>query len=135
LLTPKQYQQLRDEAARSNAKGVSEEMAPGECRLTGKVDDDVVRLQAEFKFLTEKEPEEVLLACLLGRPTSVRLDGNLPIVHPTGRGLVMVVEKRGEHVAKLEMEVNLSAKGDRGSERGFELDLPGAVVTELKLLV
>src|SRR5204863_5458526 len=100
------------------AKGVPEEAAPGECRLTGKVDSDVVRLQAEFKFLTDKEPEQVLLACRLGQPTSVTLDGNLPIVHPTGRGLVLLVDKKGEHIAKLELEVNLSAKGDRGSERG-----------------
>src|SRR5262249_30432991 len=43
--------------------------------------------------------------------------------------------KKGEHSAKLDLEVGIGPKGDRGSERGFELDLPGAAVTKLDLTV
>ena len=135
LLTPKQYQDMRDEIAQSKAKAQPEETVPGECKLTGKVEGDVVRFQAEFKFLTERDRESVLLACRLGRPSAIALDGSLPIVHPTSRGLVVLVEKKGEHSAKLDLEVPIGPKGDRGSERGFELDLPGAAVTSLELTV
>lgn len=133
VLTPKQYQDMLDKIDQSKNKEQPKESVPGECHLIGKVDGDVVRLQAEFKFVTDKEREQVLLACRMGQPTAVTLDGNLPMVHPTGRGLVVLVEKKGEHAAKLVLEVNLAAKGDRGSERGFELDLPGAAVTRLEL--
>jgi hypothetical protein len=135
LLTPKQYQDMRDEIAQAKTKGQPEETVPSECKLIGKVDGDVVRFQAEFKFATDRDREQVLLACRMGQPTAVALDGSLPIVHPTGRGLVVLVEKKGEHVAKLDLEVNIAAKGDRASERGFELDLPGAAVTNLELTV
>jgi hypothetical protein len=133
LLTPKQYQDMRDEIAQSKAKSRPEEIIPGECKLTGAVEGDVIRFHVEFKFVTERDREQVLLACRLGRPTAVSLDGNLPVVHPTNRGLVLVVEKKGEHAAKLDLEVGIGPKGDRGSERGFELDLPGAAVTNLEL--
>jgi hypothetical protein len=133
LLTPKQYQELREQGAQSKNKGGPEETVPGECRLTGKVDGDVVHLQAEFKFQTANEHVPVLLACRLGQATAVSLDGNLPIVYPTDHGLVVLVETKGEHDAKIDLEVNLVPKGERGSERGFELDLPGAAVTKLEL--
>jgi hypothetical protein len=133
LLTPKQYQDMVDEIGQAKAKGRPETSVPGECKLSGKVEGDVARLQVEFKFLTEREGEQVLLACRLGRPMSITLDGNLPVVYPGSKGLTVLVEKKGEHVAKLELEVSISPKGDRGSERGFELDLPGAAVTNLEL--
>jgi hypothetical protein len=135
LLTPKQYQEMREEIAKGKAKGQPEEAMPGECKLSGKVDGDVVRLKAEFKIVTDRDREQVLLACRMGQPTAITVDGNLPIVHPTGRGLVVLVEKKGEHVAKLDLEVNLKPTGDRERERGFELDLPGAAVTSLELEV
>jgi hypothetical protein len=135
LLTPKQYQDMRDEIAQAKAKGRPEEVVPGECKLTGAVEGDVIRLHAEFKFVTERNREQVLLACRMGRPTAVALDGGLPVVHPTSRGLVVAVEKKGEHAASLDLEVSIGPKGDRGSERGFELDLPGAAVTNLDLVM
>src|SRR6516225_9293518 len=66
LLTPKQYQEMRDQIAQSKNKSDPEEAVPGECRLTGKVEGDVVRLQAEFEFVTVREHMPVLLACRLG---------------------------------------------------------------------
>jgi hypothetical protein len=135
LLTPKQYQEMRDQIAQSKNKSDPEEAVPGECRLTGKVDGDVVRLQAEFEFVTVREHMPVLLACRLGQPTVVTLDGNLPFVYPTDRGLIVLAETKGKHQAKIDLEVNLVPKGDRGRERGFELDLPGAAMTKLELEV
>jgi hypothetical protein len=132
LLTPKQYQEMRDEIARKN-QPQPEPAAPGECHLTGAVEGDVVHLQAEFKFRTTEDREKVLLACLGGQPTSLNLDDKLPLVQATERGLVVQVEKPGDHVAQLSLDANIAPKGDRDRERGFELDLPGAAVTSLKL--
>jgi hypothetical protein len=130
VLTPKQYQDMLEKIDQSRNKEQPKESVPGECRLTGKVDGDVVQLHAEFKFLTERDREPVLLACRLCQATAVSLDGNLPVVYPTDRGLVVLPEKKGEHVAKLDLEVNLR---DRANERVFELDLAGAAVTSLDL--
>src|SRR5262245_987927 len=67
LLTPKQYQELRDQSARAKNSGPTEEIVPAECRLTGNVDGEVVRLQAEFKIVTEKDHENVQLGCKLAQ--------------------------------------------------------------------
>ena len=75
LLTPKQYQDMRDEIAQAKAKNRPGEIIPGECKLTGTVEGDVIRFHVEFKFVTERDREHVLLACKLGRPTAVSLDG------------------------------------------------------------
>jgi hypothetical protein len=133
LLTPKQYQDMLDEIGQARAKGRPEAGVPGECKLTGKVEGDLARVQAEFKFLTDRDGEPILLACRLGRPTAITLDGSLPVVYPGSKGLTVLVDKKGEHVAKLDLEISILPKGDRGSERGFELDLPGAAVTNLEL--
>jgi hypothetical protein len=134
VLTPKQYQDMLDKIEQSRNKELPKESVPGECRITGKVDAEVAQLHAEFRFLTERDGEPVLLACRMGQATAVSLDGNLPVVHPTERGLVVLPEKKGEHVAKLDLELNLRPPvPDRPRERGFELDLPGAAVTSLDL--
>src|SRR5262249_55955925 len=81
----------------------------------------------------EKDGEQVLLGFHSGQPTGVTLDGNFPLFRSTNDGLILHVEKKGEHAARLELEVNLGPMGDRARERGFELDLPGAAVARLEL--
>ncbi len=133
LLTPKQYQELRDKVTQLETQSQPEETIPAECHLTGAVEGEVAHLHAEFKLVTERDREHVLLGCRLGQPVAVSLDGKLPALRPTGRGLVLQVDKKGEHVAQLDLEVNVVAKGNRSSERGLDLDLPGAAVTSLHL--
>src|SRR5437660_11603197 len=48
LLTPKQYQDLRDESDRAKVSAPSDDAVPAECRLVGQVDGDVVHVHAEF---------------------------------------------------------------------------------------
>jgi hypothetical protein len=133
LLTPREHQELLDEIVRLKGKLQTVYSKPGECHLKGKVQGDLVQLQADFKFMTESDGEHVLLACQSARPTAANLDGNFPLLLPSDKGFVLKVEKKGTHVAHLEMEVNLTPKGDRASERGFDLDLPRAAVTNLEL--
>jgi hypothetical protein len=129
----KDYEELQKELAQLRAKAQTERAIPGECHLSGKVDGELARLRADFKFVTEKDGEQVLLGFLSSQPTAVALDGSLPLFRSTEKGLVLHVERKGEHTAQLDMEVNLSPKGDRARERGFELDLPGSAVTSLEL--
>lgn len=128
-----EYEDLQKELAQLRAKPQAERATPGECHLSGKVEGDLARLRADFKFVTEKDGEQVLLGFHSGQPTGVTLDGNLPLFRDTKDGLVLHVEKKGEHAARLDLEVNLGPMGDRARERGFELDPPGAAVTSLEL--
>jgi hypothetical protein len=129
----KEYEDLQKELAQLRAKAPTERATPGECHLSGKVEDDLARLHVEFKFMTEKDGEQVVLGFRSGQPTGVTLDGIFPLFRSTNDGLILHVEKKGEHAARLGLEVNLGPMGDRARERGFELDLPGAAVTSLEL--
>jgi hypothetical protein len=133
LLSPKEYDDMRKEIAKLRGQLQAEQATPGECHLSGTVEGELARLRADFKFVTEKDGEQVLLGFRTSQPTGIALDGVLPLFRSTDKGVVLHVEKKGEHSARLDLEVNVGPKGDRAKERGFDLDLPGAAVTSLEL--
>lgn len=131
VLTAERYQELlkRIELLESQLKP-ARPTAPSACRLSGRVEGDVVHLQAVFEFRTERDRALVALACPQANPTAATLDGKLPLLLPVDDGFVVQVDKADAHTLSVDMDVPVSA---RGNERGFVLDLPHAAITTLAL--
>jgi hypothetical protein len=131
LLTPEEYQKLLDQLTRlRGGANPDRPAAPSVCRLSGQVKDNVAQLKAQFEFPTTRPNTAVALSCTQGKARSLVLDGRVPASQLTEDGYVVQVEKPGDHQATLEMEVAVVGKG---SERGFDLDLPRAPITSLDL--
>lgn len=134
LISPEEYQKLLDEIARLKGQPKAERPAtPTACRLTGRVEGDLVRLQAEFEFRTERRGALVGLSCGQAHASAVTLNGQVPVLHyNANEGYVLQVEEPGAHRATLDLELAAAARG-AGTFRGFDLDLPRAPVTTLDL--
>jgi hypothetical protein len=142
LLSPEKYQELLDRIALLEKQLKPTRKPPGVCKLTGQLDGDFVRFQAEFKLTTEQPREWVTIGCKGASLTEARLDpgtgdpeGTLPMLEPAADGYNLRVEKPGEHLltAKLKVPVGVKSIVGGGSETGFELGLPGAAVTTLEV--
>src|SRR5262249_27566561 len=118
--------------------------APTVCKLTGRLEGDFLRVQAEFKFQTDRPRAVVALGCQGAQPSEAKLDptdanpdGKLPLLEAGDDGFAVTVEQPGEHVLTLLMKLPVVARspGVPGSaaDRGFELGLPGAAITTLDL--
>jgi hypothetical protein len=131
VLTAERYQELlrKIEQLEGQLKP-ARPIAPSACRLSGRVEGDIVHFQAIFEFRTERERTLVALSCPQANPTAAALDGKLPLLLPVEDGFVVQVDKADAHTLSLDMDVPLSAKGN---ERGFTLDLPHAAITTLTL--
>ncbi|MFN4259828.1 MAG: hypothetical protein ACK4RK_11055 [Gemmataceae bacterium] len=130
----REFQKLLDERDRLRAllEAVSKPRVPNECRLTGRVVGDVVRVQATFHIVTEEARELIALGCHKARPIAARFDdGQLPILLPPGDdGFLVRLEKKDHpYTVILDMEVPVFV---RDQQRGFELSLPRAAVTLLE---
>lgn len=132
-LTPEKYQELLDqiETLKRQAKP-QKPIVPSACKLTGQVEDDLVRLQAQFEIRTERPRTQVFLGCQKAWPKSAALDGQLPLLLSGEEGLVVQVEQAGTHRLTLDLELALLSKGTSGKERGFEIGLPRAAITTLE---
>jgi hypothetical protein len=136
VMTPQEYQRIQDqlEQLRSQARADKPE-SPSVCKLRGRVDGDLVRLQAQFEFHTELPRATVRLGCLKAWPISAKMDGKTPWLRQTDDGLVLVAETPGKHEAIVELLVPVvSRRGPRGPERSLDLDLPRAAITSLERL-
>ena len=136
VMTPLEYQRLQDqlEELRSQLRADKPE-SPSGCKLRGRVDGDLVRLQAQFEFHTELPHATVRLGCQKAWPISAKMDGKTPWLRQTDDGLVLVAETPGKHEAIVELLVPVVARrGPRGSERSLDLDLPRAAITSLERL-
>jgi hypothetical protein len=135
LLTADQYRELMDQIdqLRRQLSAGKRAETPGVCRLSGRVEGDVVRLQAVFEFQTDRPRALVALGCQKAWPLAVTMDdGKLPVLPPPGdEGFVVQVDAPGTHKLTLELEVPLTGRGIKATERGFELGLPRAAVTTL----
>jgi hypothetical protein len=108
------------------------------CKLNGRVAGDFVTLQAELIIVAERAPVQVAVgfgdAVISGDP---ELDGELPVL--TGgadEGYVVRIAKAGRHRLLLPLKLPITPQrqeGAGGNERGFEMQLPGAAVTNLTL--
>jgi len=144
LLTPEKFQEMMQRISALERQIKAEKKLPHVCKLTGRLDGDVVRLQAEYKFTTERPRTAVFLGGQGAVITEAKLgsqpgssDGPLPFLEPGDNGYSVQVEQAGEHVLTLQLQlpviVRATPTAGGGAERGFELGLPGAAVTLLTL--
>lgn len=133
VLTPEKYQEMLDQIAqlKNQAKPIKPDK-PSTCKLSGQVEGELARLQMEFEFRTNRPKAQVSLGCQRGWPRTASLDGHLPLLLPADDGLVVQVETPGNHRLTLELAVPLLPRGMKGTERGFDLGLPGAAITMLE---
>ncbi|MBM4067341.1 MAG: MFS transporter [Planctomycetes bacterium] len=135
-----EYQAMQEEIRALKAKLKNEKLLPFACKLSGRVDGDFVLLQADFTFETD-EAKRTLILGLQGAHLleEGNLDGQSPHLDFGPDGFTARVEKAGKHhlTLKLKLPVSLKRTGTPGSgtERGFELGLPGSAVTLLALEV
>jgi hypothetical protein len=134
ILSPEKHQEYLDEIARLKAQLEARKVVqpPSRCRLKGKLEGNLVVLQAQFGFATDAPGAVVNLACSPGFAGSgAQIDGHeLPNLRAEGGGFTVQVAKPGDHQLTLDLTLQVIAKGDG---RGFELDLPRAAITEIDL--
>ncbi len=130
ILPPEEYQKLQDqiEQLKRQLKGQKPE-PPSACRISGKVEGDRARLRVRYEFRTERPGAVVALGCQKAWPTAATLDGRLPALQATDEGLQLQVETPGAHQATLDLDLPLAPRAaGKGSESGFDLDLPRAAI-------
>jgi hypothetical protein len=138
FLTPERYKDLIDQIERLKKQIAADKpVAPSCCELDGMVEQRggqaVVRLRAVFKFKTTQPHSVVALGCQKTAAVKAELDeGKLPQLLPPGEtGLNVLVDEPAEHTLRLELETPAITRGSKGTERGFEIGLPGAPITTL----
>jgi hypothetical protein len=138
VLTADRYRRMNEELIRLR-KQLDRPAAhtPTRLVLKGKVDGNLVTVQAQFEFETSKPGDVVRLGCGLAQATGVSLDGKTPRLlagRPGGRdadeGFSVQVDKPGEHQLTLDLVLAVSA---RPAGAGFVLDLPRAPITRIEL--
>jgi hypothetical protein len=126
----KEYDDLRERLSRLEAAARAE--PPSTCKLSGRVAGDLAHLRAEYDFRTDAGRARVALGCPQAYPTEAKIDNHPPTLRWGADGLSVLVDEPGDHHLVLEMDLPLVAR-ERGSDRGFDLDLPAAVTTTLEL--
>ncbi len=137
-LTPEEYQKLQNHIAALENQLKSEREPPHALKLAGKVEGDYLSAEAEVTFFTKKPNVTVVLGLQGAHLTKEGdLDGQLPHLEYGDEGFVVLVGEAGRHTLRLKFEapVGLRRSGTPGggSERGFDLGLPGAAVTTVTL--
>jgi hypothetical protein len=137
VLTPEKFKELLDQIDQLKRQSNPDKPdTPSRCRLTGRVDGDLVHLQAQFDFETRKKKALVALGCQKAWPTAAVLDeGKLPLLPPPGDdGFVVQVDQPGPHRLTLDLDLPVMTRGSKGTDtkgtdRGFEMGLPRAAIT------
>lgn len=133
VLTPEKYRELLDQIAQLKDQAKPAKPGrPSSCKLSGQVDGELARFQAEFELHTDRPKAQVSLGCQRAWPRTASLDGHLPLLLSEDDGLVVQVDTPGNHRLTLELAVPLLARGLKGTERGFDLGLPRAAITILE---
>ncbi len=131
VLPPEKYQELLDELLKLKEQQVEiKPLPPSSVHINGKVDSSLAKLKIRFSFQTEKPGMNILLGCGLGQASSAMMDGKIPLLKKTLEGFVVFVESPGAHDLDLELLVTVKNQGDNQS---FDLDMPGAAITQLEL--
>lgn len=137
LLTPGRYKDLLDQIERLQLQLAAQPpQRPRACELEGRVEQrgqqTVVRLKATFKFTTTEAKAVVFLGCQKAHVVEVRSDdGKVPLLTATDDGLRVQADGIGEHIVRLDLDVAVTARGQKGADFGFEMGLPGAPITAL----
>ncbi|HEV3203904.1 MAG TPA: hypothetical protein VGY77_05960, partial [Gemmataceae bacterium] len=135
LLTPEKYQALleRIDQLERQAKPPRPDI-PSVCKLSGQVEGELVRFQAQFEFKTVASKSQVTLGCQRAwlKPGAA-LDDKLPMLVSGEDNQVLVqVDNPGIHHLTLELEIPVAVKGPKGLEQGFDFGLPRAAITTLE---
>jgi hypothetical protein len=144
MLTPAEYQKLKDRITELEKKlKPARPLSPSTCRLKvlGPLENDSVRVDAEFKFKTKGKIGHIALGCQGGNPTRAELDGQETLLEEDEEGYAIHVEQgdqgKSEHVLTLELNPSVATRGKNGpgegNDRGFEVSLPRAALTTLEL--
>lgn len=137
VMTPEQYQDLKDQIKTLQQQLKIDEVSPHGCRLYGKLEGDSLALRAEFTFKTYQPRTKVFLGLLGAVLTDAgQLDGQQAFPEPfEKRGFFVPIEKEGEHQLTLNLSVKVDVKkvAPSGTERGVDLGLPMAAVQNLEL--
>ncbi len=138
ILRLDRYQEILDRLAALEKQLKSEKTTAHSCEMTGRLDGDYVGLQGEFVFAT-REPRTTVILGLQGGQLSEKadLDGQTPLFdYSADEGFTVRVEAPGNHRLVLHLRVPVASKrpaAGGGPERGFDLGLPGTVITTLAL--
>ena len=131
VLPPEKYQELLDELLKLKEQQVEiKPLPPSSVHINGKVESGLAKLKIRFSFQTEKPATNILLGCALGQASSATMDGKIPLLKKTSEGFVVYVETPGAHDLDLDLLVEVRNQGENQS---FELDMPGAAITQLEL--
>lgn len=138
LLTPEQYRELQDRITRLEKQLKAERKSVHACKLSGKLEGDILTARAEFSFTTDAPRTTVQLGLHGAYLTDEgELDRAIPIIDHGDEGYSVRVEKEGSHQLtvnfKLPVALKRTTAPGAGAERAFELGLPGAAVTTLSL--
>jgi hypothetical protein len=129
-ITPEKLQELLDEIARLKGKLKT---PPAKCYLlNGRVEDGFALFKVDFVFHAERPDAVIALACGQAKVKAAQQqDGRTPILTADADGFLVQVEKPGDYTVTLDVSLALTQRA--GGGRGFELDLPRAVVTRLEM--
>ena len=131
-ITPEKYQELLDEIARLKANA-AKAASPTSCMLDkGRIENGFVIFTARFKFHADRADAVFALACGQAKALAAQQqDGRTPMLSSDANGFLVRVDKPGDYEVSLDLSVPLAQRAD--GSRGFELDLPRAVVTHLEM--
>lgn len=138
ILSPEKFKELMGQLDQLKRQASAEKGEfRGSCKLSGRVEGDLVHMKAQFEFATRRPREIVPLGCQKAWPTAVALDdGKLPLLQTAGDdGFAVQVETPGPHRLVLDLDLPVSTRGaGKANDRGFELGLPRAAITLLESL-
>jgi hypothetical protein len=143
IMTPEKHQELMDKIANLEKQLKGDRKTSYQCRMTGTIEGDTVRLVVDLSFQTDQPRSTVFLGFLRTQLAEARLrprDSDQawqPAALALGNeGYSVTVEKAGDYQLSLELRLPLTTGPGGpgpGAERSLELALPGAAVTTLTL--
>lgn len=134
VLSAEEYQALKSELEKLKRQvKPAAPMPPSKCLLKkGRVEGNVARFEVEYHLVTQGPDSWVTLGCQRASVKDASLDGQMPLLSWGPDGLLVHVDKPGSYALKLELEVPLGPRGNKGMERGFDFSLPRAAITTLE---
>lgn len=132
------YQKLLDQFNLLERQIKNEKLLPSACKLTGRLEGEIVVLKAEVLFATSAPDSKVFIGLKNGFLVDEgQIDDGVPHLEATDDGYFVRVAKEGSHRLTLNVRTPVAVKrtmpaGTTG-ERGFDLGLPGSAVTTLAI--
>ncbi len=144
ILTPEKHQELMNRIAQLEKQLNGDRKPPHTCILQASVEGDAVRMRANLHFQVEHARTNVLigfrgaqLSEATIRPSGEGKTWQPALIDAGADGYAVLAESPGEYDLQVQLRVPL-ARSNAGArapaaERSFELALPGAAVTTMKL--